>query len=367
MNSRQKCCLHCPGTWVSSQIRREHTCRLPTYIKGNLKLSSLKEFVAGEGERQDRLVRKDSANTSEKRLMSRGNSVYDRFAIAKKFHAENLEHQPLPDKVDDSVFRNVRPGRAGLHSKSSPVLTKIDQGTKGHKIRTSLQYGPSLGCKVPTTNMDLAICWEAPVDPNYEPTWPVHIDGSDGGPAPAVFALVQHEPGDEKAFKSPVERFEAKFINVKGSSRRDDPTCDTCHANETNNELCENFDGIHISDESDDNRLVKSATYGCPNPRKRQPVHLRNCVPCHCRGERFRRARYSHSAPHLGVKNVKRNGLPSKNTVPRPRTPYAKRNFCIDTLTPPFTIVEGSRDADYPEHWRLTSVYQQSYRNPKNQ
>ncbi|XP_015126814.1 uncharacterized protein LOC107048250 [Diachasma alloeum] len=366
MNSRQKCCLHCPGTWVSSQVRREHTCRLPTYIKGNLKLSSLKQYVAGEGERRERLARKNSGESPEKRTMSRQNSVCDRFAIARKFHAENLEHQPLPDKVDDSVFRNVRPDRGALLSKSSPDLTKID-GTRGHKLRTSLQYGPSLGCKVPTTNMDLAICWEAPIDPNYEPTWPVHIDGSDGGPAPAVFALVQHEPGDEKSFKSPVERFEAKFINVKGRSRREDQTCQTCEeANDNGNDLCENFDGIHIT-EDEDNRLVKSATYGCPNPRKRQPVHLRSCAPCHCRGERLKRARCVHSAPHHGAKNIKRNGLPNKIMVPRPRTPYAKRNFCIDTLTPPFTIIEGSRDADYPEHWRLSSVYQQSYRNPKNQ
>lgn len=41
--------------------------------------------------------------------------------------------------------------------------------------------------------MDLAICWETPVDPIYEPRRATHIDGSDGGPAPAVFALVSHE------------------------------------------------------------------------------------------------------------------------------------------------------------------------------
>lgn len=61
-----------------------------------------------------------------------------------------------------------------------------------------------------------------------------------------------------------------------------------------------------------------------------------------------------------------RNGLPPmKMTVPRPRTPFARRAFCIDTLAPPFSVMKGCRDADYPEHWRLMSVYQQSYRNPQ--
>lgn len=42
--------------------------------------------------------------------------------------------------------------------------------------------------------MDLAICWETPMDPVYEPRRPTHIDGSEGGLAPAIFALIQHTP-----------------------------------------------------------------------------------------------------------------------------------------------------------------------------
>lgn len=67
-----------------------------------------------------------------------------------------------------------------------------------------------------------------------------------------------------------------------------------------------------------------------------------------------------------GEDGTRRNGLPPvRTTVPRPRTPFARRAFCIDTLAPPFSVVSGCRDADYPEHWRLMSVYQQSYRNPQ--
>lgn len=70
--------------------------------------------------------------------------------------------------------------------------------------------------------------------------------------------------------------------------------------------------------------------------------------------------------PTLDEDVARKNGLPPmKMTVPRPRTPFARRAFCIDTLAPPFSVVNGCRDADYPEHWRLMSVYQQSYRNPQ--
>ncbi|XP_057325051.1 uncharacterized protein LOC130667472 [Microplitis mediator] len=386
----RKCCLHCPGSWVSPKEREEHNCNLPTYIKGNLKVSSLNKYVVGEEERSERL-----RGSPQKPLPTRQNSCYDRFAIAKKFHAENLEHQPLPDRVDDSVFKNVKPSRSKvdkffLNSDSklsnNEERRRLPRSRSCHKLQAGLQYAPALGCKTPTTNMDLAICWEAPIDPCYEPSRPTHIDGSEGGPAPAIFTLVQRENGQDVAYKSPMERFEAKFSNVKNRCqcnraenhnccREDNGTHCGCQHNDQqldNNDkeqsqqvdskdLCDNLDSVHISQ---DHRLVKSGV----NPKRRQPVHLRNCSPCHCQGDRTKRprSRSIHSAPvYQGNRNFKRNGLPNKLTVPRPRTPYAKRDFCIDTLTPPFSIVEGCRDADYPEHWRLTSVYQQSYKNPR--
>lgn len=42
--------------------------------------------------------------------------------------------------------------------------------------------------------MDLAICWEIPVNPVYEPRKPTHVDGSNGGNAPAIFTLIHRNP-----------------------------------------------------------------------------------------------------------------------------------------------------------------------------
>ncbi|XP_030378789.1 uncharacterized protein LOC115627296 [Scaptodrosophila lebanonensis] len=49
--------------------------------------------------------------------------------------------------------------------------------------------------------------------------------------------------------------------------------------------------------------------------------------------------------------------------VPRPRNPYSKKNYDIDTLVPPFRSQGGGAgQGGYPEHWRLASVYQHAYK-----
>jgi hypothetical protein len=47
--------------------------------------------------------------------------------------------------------------------------------------------------------------------------------------------------------------------------------------------------------------------------------------------------------------------------VPRPKQPYKKRNYHIDSLAPPFSSWTG-RGQEYPNHWRLSSIYQQAYK-----
>lgn len=381
MQPKQKCCLHCPESWKLTKNRKDHNCCLPDYVKENgksrLSLSSSSSSKSSLEKYPNNIDNKTRRNfRSKSNQMIRQSSVGDRFAIARKFHTDNLQHQPLPDKVDDSVFKTNK------LSKSTPDLSKnIDislyRERKSKKINN--HYGPTLGCKTPITNMDLAICWEAPINPIYEPSRPLHIDGSDGGPGPAIFALVHRENNDSKIYKSPVERFESKFNNVRSNcqcnnriilqqnypcNRENNDDCSDVIISKSSDDLCDNFNSLCV----DDNRRVKSGS-SINQRRKIQPVHLRNCEVCICKGDRTKRpkSRPIYSAPvvYQGNKNFRRNGLPTSTMVPRPRTPYAKRDFCIDTLTPPFSIVEGCRDSDYPEHWRLASVYQQSYRNPR--
>ena len=60
----------------------------------------------------------------------------------------------------------------------------------------------------------------------------------------------------------------------------------------------------------------------------------------------------SVSSPHKVEKK--------KLYIPKPRNPYTKKNYVIDTLAPPFALLkEGS---GYPDYWRLVSVYQSAYK-----
>lgn len=53
--------------------------------------------------------------------------------------------------------------------------------------------------------------------------------------------------------------------------------------------------------------------------------------------------------------------------IPKPIHPYKHKNYNIVTLAPPFACWKGGAgQGGYPEHFRLTSVYQQAYK-PMNQ
>lgn len=433
MERGEKWVSNCPGSLTTRlEFRRPYGFNIPTYVSGTLKVHPSLPRDMGSRSRRPAKIQ----HTHRPMEMP---TCRDNFAIAKKFHTENLEHQPLPDRVDDRVFAGLNFGRAkscgSLASLVNRARCQHGVTPKGFQKRTWNEalnqiHGPVLGCKVPQTRMDLAICWDAPIDPTYEPRRPVHIDGSDGGPAPGIFTLVQHpaddssssgisspnffrpraasaDPGKfERLVKAPprhrrelcktaFSKFSVDRETVKSDSPADDDpvarsrlellTGYKADVEEAENaaedparcHLCEDFAELRISEAESDlaKRYTSSPEHGIRDRRK-HASYLRNCTACQLRrkdeekeARKHRQRLALHSAaPKLdaGGDRSRKNGLPSAANVPRPRTPFARRNFCIDTLTPPFSVVKGCRDADYPEHWRLTSVYQQSYRPPRN-
>lgn len=56
--------------------------------------------------------------------------------------------------------------------------------------------------------------------------------------------------------------------------------------------------------------------------------------------------------------NSRKNGY----SPPKLKNHHVKKNYSIPTLMPPFTMWPGTTGQDYPEHWRLASVYQHSYK-----
>lgn len=67
----------------------------------------------------------------------------------------------------------------------------------------------------------------------------------------------------------------------------------------------------------------------------------------------------SRSSSHNGSQTSQAN---KPIAVPKPKTPFARKSYSINTLAPPFSLWPGTMGMDYPEHWRLASVYQQSYK-----
>nr|XP_012148959.1 PREDICTED: uncharacterized protein LOC100874676 isoform X2 [Megachile rotundata] len=318
----QKCCSHCPGKLVSQRTNEFHECCQPNYVTGSLKVSSLKKRVP-EPFNKKKMKRSTPSPATQ---------CYDQFALAKRLHAENLQHQPLPDKVHDSVFKN--PGLC--RRLSSGRYCECCEGSKNDCKKLSKRYGPVLGCKEPKTKMDLAICWETPVDPVYEPSRPTHIDGSEGGLAPAIFSLVEHaskstaeilRPRSTKNEDGSSCRREERDLNPPRNEHVDQMRKCCCEC------LCKGLDGLHISKKSE----------GEPHSRR----SFRKCSACESKNKDDPRLIRSAVGLALGLE---KNG------------DGQKRND--DTLAPPFSVVNGCRDADYPEHWRLMSVYQQSYKNP---
>ncbi|XP_076684834.1 uncharacterized protein LOC143377470 [Andrena cerasifolii] len=344
----QKCCAHCPGKLVSASSNESHECSQPKYVSGNLRVSSLSKHVPSEYP-QRRVIEEDLS----KPLPEDRPSCHDQFALAKRLHAQNLEHQPLPDKVDDSVFKNIAQGQACRRLSSGGSCGCCQQGPEGCSKKLNGRYGPVLGCKEPKTKMDLAICWEAPLDPIYEPSRPTHIDGSEGGLAPAIFTLVQRSPSSTTSLRSGTtkgeehcqDRSRAEGTPDHSENKREARKGSGCEC------LCKGLNGMSISKKPDERAM-------------RAP--FRKCVACEPRNFKGDpRLIKSAVGLALGLETGEtQRRKDAKATVPRPRTPFARRSFCIDTLAPPFSVMNGCRGADYPEHWRLMSVYQQSYKNP---
>ncbi|XP_023317738.1 uncharacterized protein LOC106660296 isoform X1 [Trichogramma pretiosum] len=377
---QRKCCAHCPGSVTrTGDPIREHDCGLPVYVSGNLRVRSVLDDHDGHDDDEDEAADRDREHRDEPSHATKTTvlgSCYDRFATAKKFHAENLQHQPLPDRVDDAIFTRQRPALdpsmrdivkrcQKIVPRRQALLRKKEQHSRAHK------YAPALGCKKPKTYMDLAICWETPIDQSYEPKKASHIDGSEGGPAPAIFTLVSHATSQTDVRDGCIPAMKAD----DDCSCEQGQTCKKCiqkqqqHQQSVDGEdLCRNMDSIRLSNEP-------------AQAKSKRAMFNRHCATCN-KGSAAKqrpslhRVRSTASLEKVACGQVvakKTNGLPTHAShsypkhgtqVPRPRTPYARRSFCIDTLAPPFSIVHGCRDADYPEHWRLTSIYQQSYRSP---
>lgn len=292
--------------------------------------------------------------------------------------------------------------------------------------------------------MDLAICWDfRPLDPRDEPKPPVHIDGSNGSAAPAVFTVVKtpRTMNDEPAatgrsggvFSNTIgeEGFFDKDIMMRTknyfSTRLEKNTDRTCRCDSQRDSNNQRNTQLTTRSKSSPNVSVIAQASDTSLPNENILVCNYNREHYHYRPESLRHHHHHHHHEKMKQKTPKHQkcekskstnrlceqnliamnqsnhpkhtkpeykcafkaGVPKSNSsgvcssfdscvsstttasefttktikIPKPRNPYAKKNYVIDTLAPPFACWKGGAgQGGYPEHWRLASVYQHAYK-----
>nr|CAH7760877.1 unnamed protein product [Callosobruchus chinensis] len=102
------------------------------------------------------------------------------------------------------------------------------------------------------------------------------------------------------------------------------------------------------------------------NCRKKQRMLFNKyCMACELKKNPLKDTR-----PKADYKMAFKAGVPQKTVsrswyylkIPRPRNPYAVRSYTIDSLAPPFSFQKACNREEYPEQFRLATVYQHSYK-----
>ncbi|XP_060530451.1 uncharacterized protein LOC132704458 isoform X2 [Cylas formicarius] len=288
------------------------------------------------------------------------------FSFAKKLHRENLEHFPLPDTITNAMYRKLqmqklqecdpglvlddKPFACGMGWKGYPGYgptrcTKLKvyrpNTTCGHnkvKCNDELSSMDSFERKwrfirqTKVSPIDLAICWDlTPVNMDDEPKPSTHIDGSNGSQAPAVFQLVHsHREKKNDLTKEECEPIFDYVATISTAKRFITDRPKTSLPNNTQNKYnkriksAEQIRNLNVKEEL---KLAKPC-----NQHSCKKLNQRLCVACELKnadgtnGNRIKKAEY---------KMAFKAGVPQKNK---------------------------NRREDYPEHWRLATVYQHSFK-----
>lgn len=129
--------------------------------------------------------------------------------------------------------------------------------------------------------------------------------------------------------------------------------------------------------ECNNNEVYNNFHHSTPNLSEQEKcVHRNSCkhlskIPNRlCVACEMKNMSLTEKRPKSDYKMAFKAGVPQKNVsksynyvlrVPKQKTPYKFKNYVIDSLAPPFSLQKARRQ-EYPEHWRLATVYQHSYK-----
>lgn len=257
------------------------------------------------------------------------------------------------------------------------------------------------------TPIELAIYWDmTPINPAHEPKRSFHIDGTDFSAGPAIFHKVSSPSDDDCASMGtdlsnknalftnlaqtdrPKTSWEKKksqvsTTNVNGMRRAKSAANVHIDSNSSSRSTMSNNSNSNLNNIKElcqstpnllnENLRSPSCEHPCeicqrPKPKVR---HTKFCEVCELKA---RRLNIQAACPKSDFKMAFKAGVPNNQPVstinrmnvsnlniPKQRDPYRIKNYSIASLGVPFSLQKGKRD-DYPEHWRLASVYQHSYK-----
>lgn len=273
------------------------------------------------------------------------------------------------------------------------------------------------------TDIKLALCWDldAPFDRNRPAAGPdepavfhkIRRRRSSGGGgdnddrklsqppqnSSAVMGFVRGDDGNKNCGRDdsvPKNRNLSAVMelipNKDDSPRAGDPDDDDGHNKSGGADVCRDDDGRDDGNEGPPQaadrrgRREPDAVAGPDEPGARGPdrISRRPCAACDGPGagrdrEPAREGHYKMAfkagVPAADDKRVAADRKPDGRRhhhhhrrrghlkVPKPRTTNSDdKKYVIGTLLPPFSMWPGTTARDYPEHWRLTSVYRQAFK-----
>ncbi|KAK6621364.1 hypothetical protein RUM43_011670 [Polyplax serrata] len=404
--------------------------------------------------------------------------------IAKRYHEENLRHKPLPDVVDDPVYKaltssghdnpggslavEAMPSAVGWKCYSVPGPTECSK-LKVYRPKTALDGMKSQKDDRPKTSIskeqkkkrflpiDLAICWDLKSDESSNETKKSpHIDGSNGSAAPAVFTMIRpretledeqnalttwqamsekipHSINEDNLANLP-SQLENKqrtpqsatvnkdaimtCIRTPATEKKGSPSPTSTNSISTNaaeyarqnpktawseedtgkalsnkllqlqntkrvhptesRELSCSWDSLQanrkklhqstpnlssVTQDCKDSTSTKTRQKVGPKGRQCSACGKLNSPPVDNRQEKVEfKAAFKAGVPQSESSNSGSTTMAKSYKAPKMRLPYAKKSYSIGTLVPPFSLWPESKGQDYPEHWRLASVYQHSYK-----
>ncbi|XP_072158731.1 uncharacterized protein [Bemisia tabaci] len=376
-------------------------------VPGPTQCSKLRVYrpkTAGNAQKRDSLPKDDRPKTSSDRgTREKENFTEMELALCWDYHPKNTDLEPKrPTHIDGSngsaapsVFTLVHP-IPNEHKSGCPTPDKTSYKSMSPKCGDEMKTKPRTAWDEDDTSNKYLQRQLMKIQERSNPSAVMNVVENYNG-------SVAKENDSPNVHPVPPRKGKSNSASSRGSSKRNSQ-CSKEHCDSIKNNLTLSSDlgslnlknqkhycsspnlTTVVNEEGKEKKECKNGNCGstsssCSDDKNNNHVKskghkLLNARPCMaCSNKSSSGSNNSQSKPEYkmafkagkpngfnGNGNAQRLNNEHKLHIPKPKTPFAKRSYSIGTLVPPFSLWPGTTGQDYPEHWRLASVYQHSYK-----